>query len=89
MVNADEWVSHGFGLFLQDYWLSLLYKRLVGPEVLETAQTADLAGSKRVRLYLHCANKQRYCRSLVEFLWKGTALSSLFLCVVTEVEQPR
>ncbi|KAK2818535.1 hypothetical protein Q5P01_024096 [Channa striata] len=45
---------------LPDYWLSLLYKRLVGPEVLNVAAFSDFGRSKRVRLYLHCTNKQSY-----------------------------
>ncbi|XP_069557112.1 heparanase isoform X2 [Brachyistius frenatus] len=45
---------------LPDYWLSVLYKRLVGPEVLKVEAFSDFGRSKRVRLYLHCANKRSY-----------------------------
>lgn len=45
---------------LPDYWLSVLYKRLVGQEVLSLKAFPNFTSvHKRVRLYLHCTNKKR------------------------------
>uniref|UniRef100_A0A8C1BLJ9 Heparanase n=1 Tax=Cyprinus carpio carpio TaxID=630221 RepID=A0A8C1BLJ9_CYPCA len=50
---------------LPDYWLSLLYKRLVGPEVLKAEVNMNSGPKKPIRVYLHCTNRKRYLYSLV------------------------
>lgn len=43
---------------LPDYWLSVLYKLLVGPEVLSIEAFSANGQNKRLRVYLHCTNKK-------------------------------
>lgn len=57
-----------------DWWVSVLYKTLVGPEVV----SCDSASDKRVRLYCHCTNAKMMYDSL-------SSLTSKSLNVIVSV----
>ncbi|XP_078127872.1 heparanase isoform X2 [Sander vitreus] len=65
---------------LPDYWLSVLYKRLVGPEVLKV-QFSSFTHSKTVRLYLHCSNRHRYRRGAVTLISLNLGETAASVCL--------
>ncbi|XP_031143738.2 heparanase [Sander lucioperca] len=65
---------------LPDYWLSVLYKRLVGPEVLKV-EFSSFTHNKTVRLYLHCTNKHRYRRGAVTLISLNLGETAASVCL--------
>ncbi|XP_033846187.1 heparanase [Periophthalmus magnuspinnatus] len=54
---------------LPDYWLSVLYKRLVGQQVLSVKAFGNYTlFHKRVRLYLHCTDKKSFTNGAVTLI---------------------
>ncbi|XP_037609561.1 heparanase [Sebastes umbrosus] len=69
---------------LPDYWLSVLYKRLVGPEVLKVG-FSSFARSKRVRLYLHCSTRESSSSGAVTLISLNLSKKPVWIVVPASV----